>query len=140
MAVGPAVLAAGDVNPEVFAVGGLENELVEIGVVLKEVEPLAGGLQVGMTLVVVPGGIAGEGQADVSGFAKGVLGGVGSTDTDVELVATVAAGDDDRATDEGTEGFKNFLAELLQRGDVLWGVSVVDVVLLCGSRTLKFTK
>ena len=137
MAVGPAVLAAGDVNPEVFAVGGLENELVEVGVVLEIVEPLAGGLQVGMPLVVIPGGIAGEGQADVSSLAKGVLGGVGSTDTDVELVATVTGGDDDRATAEGTEGFKNFLAELLQRGDVLWGDSVVDVILLCGSRLFK---
>ena len=137
MAVGPAVLAAGDVDPEVFAVGGLENQLVEVSVVLEIVEPLASGLKVGMTLVVIPGGIAGEGQADVSSLAKGVLGGVGSTDTDVELVAAVTAGDDDRATDEGTEGFKNFLAELLQRGDVLWGDSVVDVVLLCGSRLFK---
>ena len=66
-----------------------------------------------------------------------MLGGVGSTDTDVELVATVTGGDDDGATDEGTEGLKNLLAELLQRGDVLWGDSVVDVVLLCGSRTLE---
>ena len=140
VAVGPAVLAAGDVNPEVFAVGGLENELVEIGVVLQIVEPLAGGFQVGMAFVDVPGGIAGEGQAEVSGLAKGVLGGVGSTDTDVELVATVAAGDDDRATDEGAEGLKNFLAELLQRGDVLWGDSVVDVVLLCGSRLFKLSE
>ena len=54
MAVGPAVLAAGDVNPEVFAVGGFENELIEVGVVLQIVEPLAGGLKVGMTLVVIP--------------------------------------------------------------------------------------
>ena len=116
VAVGTAVLAAGDVNPEVFAVGGLENQLIEVGVVLQIVEPLAGGLQVGMTLVVIPGGIAGEGQADVCGFAKGVLGGVGSTDTDVELVAAVTAGDDDRATDEGTEGLKNFLVGISFRG------------------------
>ena len=69
-----------------------------------------------------------------------MLGGVGSTDTDVELIAAVTAGDDDRATDEGTKGFKNFLAELLQRGDVLWGDCVVDVVLLCGSRTLELSE
>ena len=53
MAVGLAVLAAGDVNPEVFAVGGLENQLIEVGVVLKEVEPLTGGFEVGMPLVDV---------------------------------------------------------------------------------------
>ena len=116
MAVGTAVLAAGDVNPEVFAVGGLENQLIEVGVVLQIVEPLAGGFKVGMALVVIPGGIAGEGQADVSSLAKGVLGGVGSTDTDVELVAAVTAGDDDRATDEGTEGLKNFLVGISFRG------------------------
>ena len=53
VAVGLAVLAAGDVNPEVFAVGGLENQLIEVGVVLKEVEPLTGGFEVGMPLVDV---------------------------------------------------------------------------------------
>ena len=60
MAVGLAVLAARDVNPEVLAVGGLEDELVEVSVVLQPVEPLASGLEVGMSLVVVPGAIAGE--------------------------------------------------------------------------------
>ena len=44
MAVGLAVLAAGDVNPEVLAVGGLENELIKVSVMLEPVEPLAGGL------------------------------------------------------------------------------------------------
>ena len=69
MAVGSAVLAAGDVNPEVLGVRGLEDELVEISVVFQPVKPLAGGLQVGVTLVVIPGSIAGEREADVSGFA-----------------------------------------------------------------------
>ena len=44
MAVGLTVLAAGDVNPEVFAVGGLEDELIKVGVMLQPVEPLAGSL------------------------------------------------------------------------------------------------
>ena len=34
MAIGSAVLAARDVNPEVLAVGGLEDELVEVGIAL----------------------------------------------------------------------------------------------------------
>ena len=59
MAVGFAVLAARDVNPEVLTVGCLHNELVEVGIVLEPVEPLAGGLHVSMTLVVIPGSIAG---------------------------------------------------------------------------------
>ena len=59
MAVGSAVLAAGDVNPEVLAIGGLHDELVEISIMLQPVKPLAGSLQVCMSLVVVPSGIAG---------------------------------------------------------------------------------
>ena len=42
MPVGLTVLSAGDVNPEVLAVGGLEDELVEVGIALQPVEPLAG--------------------------------------------------------------------------------------------------
>ena len=48
-----------------------------------------------------------------------MLGGVGATNLDVECVATVAGADDDGAANEATEGFEDFLAELLQRGDVL---------------------
>ena len=68
MAVGLAVLAARDVDPEVLAIRGLEDELVEVGITLQPVEPLAGGLKVGMALIVIPSGIAGERQADVSSF------------------------------------------------------------------------
>ena len=140
MAVGLAVLAARDVDPEVLAIRGLEDELVEVGITLQPVEPLAGGLKVGMALIVIPSGIAGERQADVSSFAQGVLGGIGSTNLHVELVATVAGADDNGAANEPTERFKDFLAELLQRRDVLGRDSVVDVELFCSSRTFKFTK
>ena len=47
-----------------------------------------------------------------------MLGSVGSTNFDVELVATVAGADDNGAANEAAEGFEDFLAELLQRGDV----------------------
>ena len=69
-------------------------------------EPLAGGVHVGMATVVVPGGIAGEGQADVGGFAEGVLGGVGATYTDVELAGAIATADGHGAANEGAEGFE----------------------------------
>ena len=59
MAIGLAVLAAGDVNPEVLAVGGLHDELIKVGIMLQPVEPLAGGLKVGMSLVIIPSCIAG---------------------------------------------------------------------------------
>ena len=114
MAVGSAVLAARDVNPEVLAVGGLEDELVEVAIVLNPVEPLAGGFEVSMTFVVIPSGIGGEGQTDVGSFTQGVLGGVGATNFHIELVATVAGADNDGAANEPAEGFKDFLAELLE--------------------------
>lgn len=86
-----------------------------------------------MTLVVVPGGVGGEGQLEVGSFAQGVLGGVGATNLDVELVAAVAGGDDDGATNEGAEGFEDLLAELLKDRDKLRRYTVVNTVLL-GSR------
>lgn len=60
MAVGSAILPARDVNPEVLAVGGLEDELVKVAIVLNPVKPLAGGLHISMTLVIIPSGIAGQ--------------------------------------------------------------------------------
>ena len=43
VAVGASVLATRDVNPEVFAVGSLEDELVKVNMTFQPVEPLAGG-------------------------------------------------------------------------------------------------
>lgn len=68
---------------------------------------------------------------DVGGFAEGVLAGVCASYLDVELVATVAAGDDDWFAEMLTQGFKDGLAELLQDGNVLRRAAVVDVVDLC---------
>ncbi len=68
---------------------------------------------------------------DVGGFAEGVLAGVCVSDLDVELVATVAAGDDHRFAEMLTQGFKDGLAELLQDGNVLRRAAVIDVVGLC---------
>ena len=130
MPVGPSVLAARDMNPIILAVGGFENQLIKVGVGFEEVEPLVGGFHVCMTLVVVPGGVGGEGETDVSSFAQCVLGSIGSANLDVELVAAVAGGDDDGTTDEGAEGFKDFLAELLQDGNQLRRNGVVNTVLL----------
>lgn len=44
---------------------------------------------------------------------------IGSTNFHIERVAAVAGADDNGATNKATEGFEDFLAELLQRGDVL---------------------
>lgn len=59
MAVGSAILAARDVNPEVLAVGSLHDELVKVAIVLNPVKPLAGSLKVCMTLVIIPGRVGG---------------------------------------------------------------------------------
>ena len=137
MPVRSPVPPAAHVEPIVFAIGGFEDELVEVGVALHPVEPLAGGLEVGVAPVVVPGGIGGEREADVGSFAQGVLGGIGATNLDVELIASIAGADDDGPADEGAKGFEDLAAELLQCGDVLRGYTVVDVVLLCGGRAFE---
>ena len=69
MAVGSAVTTAAHVNPEILTVGGFHNEWVKVAVVLNPIKPLAGSLHVGMALVIIPGGIAGEWQTEVSSFA-----------------------------------------------------------------------
>ena len=72
MTVARAVRLAGDVDP-VFAMGMLEDELVEVGMVLQEIKPSVGNGHVGMREVVAPIDIRGSGQAYVAGFAEGVL-------------------------------------------------------------------
>ena len=59
MAIGSAILSARDVNLEILAVGGLHDELIKVSVMFQPVKPLAGSLEVGMMLVVIPGSIAG---------------------------------------------------------------------------------
>ena len=69
MPVGPTVSSARDMNPEILAVGGFENQLVKIAMGLNPVKPLASGFEVGMPLVVIPSGIRGKGQLDVGSLA-----------------------------------------------------------------------
>lgn len=113
-------------NPEIFAIRGFEDELVEVGVMLKEVEPTVGFIHVGVAEVVFPVGVRREWETEVGSFAQGVLGSVGATDLDVELVATVAGGDDNGAANEGAEWFEDFAAELLQDGDELRRYGIVN--------------
>ncbi len=63
------VLAAADVNPEVATVGGFHDQLVKVGVMFQEVEPLFGELHVGVALVVIPIGVGVEWYMDVGCFA-----------------------------------------------------------------------
>lgn len=53
-------------NPIIATIGGLHNQLVKVGVVLQEVEPLFGELHVGVAFVVIPIGIGCLGDLDVS--------------------------------------------------------------------------
>lgn len=69
---------------------------------------------------------------DVGCFTKGVLGGIDSSDFDVEGIAAVAGADDDWLACEGSEWFENFLAELLEGRNELRRTGVVDVVGGCG--------
>ena len=69
MTVGASVSTTGDVNPEVFAISGFEDELVEVGIPFEPVEPATSGLHIGMALVIIPGGVGGEWQTDVGSLA-----------------------------------------------------------------------
>lgn len=73
MAVHALVLSARDMDPIVSTIGGLHNQLIEVGVMLQEVEPLLGELHVGVVLVVVPIRVGVKRYMDVSSFTKGVL-------------------------------------------------------------------
>lgn len=127
---------AGDVEP-VFAMGVLEDELVEVGMVLQEIEPAVGNVHVGMREVVSPVGVGGAGQTDVGGFAQGVLRGIDTSHLDVEQTASVTAGDNDRLPSKGSEGFENLFAQLLQGRDVPRWNAVVNAKGLGGGTPLK---
>ena len=60
VSVGTSVASARDVNPEIFAVYRLHNQLVKIAMGLNPIEPLTGSLEVGMAFVIVPGCVRGE--------------------------------------------------------------------------------
>lgn len=89
-----------------------------------------GHFEIGMTLVVVPAGVGGEGQLDVGSFAQCVLGSIGSANLHVELVATIAGADDNGLAYEAAKGFEDFLAELLEDRYILRWHSVIDTVFL----------
>ena len=125
MPVGTSVASARDVNPIILPIGRFENQLIEIAMVLNPIKPAPCLLKIRVATVIVPGCIRGQWKLDISGLSESMLRGIGSTDLDVELVATIAGRDDNGATDEGAEGFEDFLAELLQGWNKLRGYTVV---------------
>lgn len=100
---------AGNVDPEDATVGGLLDELVVVAMVHDPGEPPVEDVGVGETLALLASEVI-EGDADVAGFAKGVLGGIDTSDFEVELWGAVAGADDDGLACEGSEGFKDFFA------------------------------
>lgn len=68
-----AVALAGDVDPEVFAVGGFDDGLVKVRVRDNPIEPAIENLLVGMCFAITLRGVLGDRNAEVAGFAKGVL-------------------------------------------------------------------
>lgn len=76
--------------PEVFAVGGLHDGLVEVGVLDDSVEPAVKDGLVGMGFTIAPFDVGNLGNLDVGSFAYCMLRGVCATDIDVQDVASVA--------------------------------------------------
>lgn len=89
MAVLFGVLTTRDVNPEVFVIGGLHDQLVKVAMGFYPVKPLVGKIHVSVLEVIVPIGIGGFGDVDVGSFSEGVLRGVCTTDFDVQSIATI---------------------------------------------------
>ena len=137
VAVLGAVALAGDVNPVDAAVGGFFDELVEVAMVHDPGEPSVEDVGVGETLSL-PVGQAMHGDMDVAGFSGHVLGVFRTTHLDVEQGAAVAGADNapllplmwgSAGIDEGTEGFENLFAQLLEGWDILRWYMVVDAKL-----------
>ena len=69
MAVLALIGSAGDVDPEVFAVGGFDDGLVKVRVGGNPVEPAVENLLVGMCLAITLWGVPGDGDADALYYA-----------------------------------------------------------------------
>ena len=54
MAILLGVLATRNMNPVVTTVTGLQNQLIKISVMLKEVEPLLGDVHISVLTVIIP--------------------------------------------------------------------------------------
>ena len=99
-------------DPEIFAVGGLNDGLVEIRVGDDPVEPAVENLLVGMDFAITPLDVLGDRDVDVCCFIQGVLAGVCATDIYIQGIAAVATGDDDGLLCELTERLQDSFAEL----------------------------
>ena len=60
-------------NPEVFAVRGFDDGLVEICVGDDPIEPAVENLLVGMGFAIAPFGVLGDRDVEVGSFTKGVI-------------------------------------------------------------------
>ena len=111
--------------------------MVKVAMVHDPGEPSVEDVGVGETLSL-PVGQAMHGDVDAAGFSGHVLGVFRTTHLDVEQGAAVAGADNDpllplmrgsAGIDEGTEGFENLFAQLLEGWDILGWYMVVDAKL-----------
>ena len=113
MAIELRVATARDVDPEVEVVGGLEDELVVVGIVLEEVEPLASHIHVGVTLTVMP--LEGsDRQADISCLTELVLRVLAASHIAVDQCTAIARTDGDGLAHIVAERLEDVLAEVAQ--------------------------
>ena len=100
-------------NPEVEVVGGFEDELVIVGVVFEEVEPLASLVNVGVTCAIVEL-VGSERQADVGCFSELMLRVLAAANVAVEQRAAVTKVDGDGLANIVAERLEDVLAEVAQ--------------------------
>ena len=113
MAVELRVATARNVDPEVEVVGGLEDELVVVGIVLEEVEPLASLVHVGVTLSVMP--LEGsDRQTDISSFTELVLRVLAASHIAVYQCTAIARTDGDGLANIVAQRLEHVLTEVAQ--------------------------
>ena len=100
-------------NLEVEVVGGFEDELVIVGVVFEEVEPLASLVHISVTCAVLEL-VGSERQTDVGCFSELVLRVLAATNVAVDQRAAVAGVDGDGLADIVAERLEDILAEVAQ--------------------------
>lgn len=97
-------------QPVVASVAGLEDALVEGGVRTDKLHPAVCLNEVGVRQAIIPVGVAGLGQPEVSGQPQRVLAGLCPTHLHIQLRAAIARGDHDRLAYKGSQRLKHLFA------------------------------
>ena len=113
MAVELRVATTRDVDPEIEVVSCFEDELVVVGIVLEEVEPLASLVHISVTCAVLEL-VGSERQADVGCFSELVLRVLAASHIAVDQSTAIARTDGDGLANIVAQRLEDVLTEVAQ--------------------------